>query len=817
MLNLKIKTMKKYIYIMLLNVMFPFLGISQNLTQTIRGKIYDKDNNLPLIGANVIILGSEPLIVTTSDVDGNFRLKNVPVGRITIQLSYVGYETKTIPNIVVNSGKEVVLDLNLQESAVMVKEVVIKPNINKGEALNKMSLLSARAVSFEEANRYAGAFNDPARTLTNFAGVTTQSGNNNIIVRGNSPKYVQWRLEGDEITNPNHFEDQNSSSAGMNALNNNLLATSDFYTGAFSPEYGDVLSGIYDVKLRAGNNEKFESTFGFGLIGTDFTVEGPFKKGYAGSFIANYRYSTSAIISGLGLVDFGGVPKYQDATFKFSLPTKKLGSFSLYGLWGLSSYLIKDIKRDFMSTPEDMGMRSDISEDFDKHSNLFNTGLSHILPINKNSFFQTNISYSENGNRDGVFDSKVIATTNSEGGIKLDTVDRTLNFKSKLKTSIYRAAITYNNRLNAKNKIQIGVKYIVSSFNHNQSQLKDTSNDRITLVDYKGNIGVLSNFISWEYRVNENITMVSGIHNMDVLFNHKVTLEPRIAVRWDLNSTNSVHAGYGKHSTMERTHNYFTQVELNDGSIVEPNKNLDLLKAHHFVLGYEKRFTENLIAKVEAYYQILYNLPVENVDTSYYSTINEGVDYKYVPLVNKGDGKNYGVELTLERFFANNYYFLINGSLYDSKYKSLEGVWRNTAYNGNYLINILCGKEFTNLGKKRNQVLSINTKLFYGGAMRIIPLLRDKQGNIAVDPVNNKYWDYAKAYDKKLDDNYYITISGSYKWNRHKTTHEFFLSIENVTDHRARISEYYDTSKPNSIGYFRQTSLFPNFMYRVYF
>ena len=189
-----------------------------------------------------------------------------------------------------------------------------------------------------------------------------------------------------------------------------------------------------------------------------------------------------------------------------------------------------------------------------------------------------------------------------------------------------------------------------------------------------------------------------------------------------------MHAGYGMHSTTESVHNYFTKIPQDDGSYIEPNKNLGLLKAHHYVLGYEKRFTENLVGKIEVYYQYLYNLPVENNDTSYYATINEGIDYKYVELVNKGIGKNYGVEISVERFFDNNFYFLINSSLFDSKYKSLEGVWRNTRYNNNYIVNILFGKEFKNLGKKQNQTLALNTKIFFEGGQRYIPLIKRCSG-----------------------------------------------------------------------------------------
>ena len=268
---------------------------------------------------------------------------------------------------------------------------------------------------------------------------------------------------------------------------------------------------------------------------------------------------------------------------------------------------------------------------------------------------------------------------------------------------------------------------------------------------------------------------------------------------------------------MESVHNYFAKVTQKDGSIIEPNKDLDLLKAHHFVVGYEKRFTENLRAKIEFYYQKLYNLPVENLDSSHYATINEGLEFRYVDLVNKGTGNNYGVELTIERFLHHNFYFLINGSLFSSKYKSLEGIERNTQFNGDYMVNVLFGKEFMNLGKKKNQILSLNAKIFFGGGQKIIPLLRDAQGKIAVDAVNGKFWDYKKAFNDKIDDIYQVTVSASYKFNKRKTTHEIYLNIDNVTNVIGKISEYYDEREPNSVGYVKQFGVFPNLMYRVYF
>jgi hypothetical protein len=389
--------------------------------------------------------------------------------------------------------------------------------------------------------------------------------------------------------------------------------------------------------------------------------------------------------------------------------------------------------------------------------------------------------------------------------------------QSRIENSAIRGAITYSNKINSKNKIQIGTKYTLYNFNYFQNAWSDKEASLINVNDFKNNLSSISNFISWKHSFNENLTIVAGLHNMNLLSRNVSTIEPRLSVNWKIDNTNSVHLGYGMHSTTENIHNYFTKIQQEDASFTEPNKNMGLLKAHHFVLGYEKRFTDNLIGKVEAYYQSLYNLPVENNITSSYATINEGIDYKYVELVNKGRGKNYGVEISLERFFDKNFYFLINGSLFDSKYKTLEGVWRNTRYNNNYIVNILFGKEFRNLGRKQNQTMALNTKVFFKGGERYIPLLRDAQGNVAVEPEKDRYFDFSKAYNNKLDNIILLNLSVSYKFNKPKATHEIFLDLMNLTDSKGRISEYYDLSKPGKVGYITQFGFFPNLMYRIYF
>lgn len=790
------------------------------LKQTVRGTVYDNDTKLPLIGATVVISGSDPLIGTTTDVDGCFRLENIPVGRIDIKISYMGYAEVSAPNIEVISGKEVVLRFEMHEQVLKLNEVTITTDRKRGEATNDLSLLSSRSISVEETKRYTGGMDDPARTVTSYAGVMpTPNGGSDIIVRGNSPKYMQWQLDGVVIASPYHMDDQNASVGTLTALNKYLLTTSDFYTGAFSPEYGNVLSNVMDMKLRRGNNENFEATVGVGLMGTDVTLEGPFKKGYSGSYLVNYRYSTVSLINKLGLLgeDVEGVVNYQDATFKVVLPTKKAGTFSMFGLGGLSGFDFKNIAADGVSTPLRVADAS-IVKDYDKKANLANLGIINILPISGNSYIRTSLSYSSTGYTDDMFEKKSFPVYSDNGEFQFDSISNGVNtFKSQVRNSTYQAASTYHTKLNARNKIQIGTRYIVNNSIYNQDIYDEITNGLVKVTDFSSEVNSLSNFISWKFNVTEKITLVSGLQNMNVLLNKKSTLEPRIALDWQLNKACSFRLGYGKHSTVEKAHNYFTKVRQPDGTYTEPNKDLDLLMADHYVLGFEKHFTNYLKAKIELYYQHLYNLPVEDNDTSYYATINEGINYRYVKLVNKGVGENYGIEFTLERFFDNNYYFVLNSSLYESKYKTLEGVWRNTMYNGNYTVNLLAGKEFKNLGKKQNKILALNIKAYMAGAQRYIPLLRDANGNVAVDPENNQYWDYSKAYNNDLVHVYNVNLSISYKINRANSTHELFLDLMNVIRSDAHLSEYYDESQPNNIGYQKEMIFLPNLMYRVYF
>lgn len=756
---------------------------SQNITQTVRGQVIDRDTKIPLPGVNVIVNGSVPAKVAVTDEKGNFHLDGIPVGRVDIKLSYVGYEDMIIPNILVSSGKEVIVNPELQESLTQIEEIKITAKKNKADVLNEMALVSSRSFSVDETKRYAGSINDPSRMVSSYAGVTSDpAGNNDIVVRGNSPKGILWRLEGIDIPNPNHFSDEGSTGGPINALNSDMLSNSDFYTGAFSPEYGNVLSGVFDMKLRSGNNEKREYSFGFGVLGTDLTLEGPFKRNYAGSYLVNYRYSSLALLNNAGIVDFDGIPKYQDASFKCVTPTKNIGTFSLFGLGGISH---------IFETEE---YRQGVTEKTDYSSRLGVIGLNHTYSFNDNNYLKTSLSMTGNGSgydEDEQIDSAVH------------------NNKGHWYKTCFTASTALSNKLNSKNRIVSGVTYAYYNYDLFESEWDSDLSRQVEYINTKKGAGLVQAYTLWKYRLNNNVTFVNGVHFLNFLLNKKFSIEPRAALKWQINNKHSLNFGFGVHSKIESIIAYNTILTNPDGKVTLPNINMDLTKAQHFVSGYEYRINNNLNAKMEVYYQYLYNVPVENVDSSIYSMLNSDEGYIDRAMVNKGAGRNYGAEFTLERYFNKSYYFLLTTSLYNSTYKTLEGKERNTKYNGNYAVNFLIGKEFK-LGEK-SKILGVNAKFFYQGGRRYLPL------NIDASIAQNKsVWNYKKAYENKLDNIFQINLTMSYRINRLRAGHEFVVEVLNLSNNQARIQEYYNRYK-GVREYDTQLSLLPNFMYRIHF
>ncbi|MBN1767701.1 MAG: TonB-dependent receptor [Prolixibacteraceae bacterium] len=762
---------------------------AQTFTQVVRGTVIDADTKAPIPGANIVIAKSNPFVGTVSDIDGIFRLENITPGRITLYVTCVGYEKLTVPNLAVISGKESFLELEMTQSFEMLKEVTVKNGNGKGnEVLNEMAIVSARAFTVDETKRYAGSLDDPSRMVSAFAGVTSDaSGINEIIVRGNSPKGVQWRLEGVEIPNPNHFSHQGNTGGPINALSSNMLGTSDFYTGAFAPEYGNVLSGIFDMKMRTGNNEKHEFTLGIGALGIDLAAEGPFKKGSRSSYNINYRYSTLSLIDQLNLVDFGGVPRYQDLSFKTNFITKKAGTFSFFGLGGYSEIDVNQLDKN-----EETVFRGTQISKFGV------VGLNHLLLINQNSFLKTTVSASNNGSwfeAESRFSDKQFYES-----MKRDWDNNTLQFSTR-----------YSNSINNNLRVVFGIEYKHMFYNMNDQLRYQNNFTWRTNIDMEENTGQFESFASIKYRIARNLNMVGGLHYTNFLLNNSQAIEPRIAVKWNTSPRSNFNIGYGKHSMPENIVTYFTQVYDDNMNASTPNKNLGLTKANHFIAGYEHRILKNINAKLELYYQNLYDVPVENLETSSFSVLNDAGNLTFVALVNEGKGRNYGAEFTLERYFNNSYYYLFTSSLYKSEYMTLTNEWYNTMFDGNYAFNFLIGKEFILGRPERGNTLNLNSKILFNGNRKYLPVDLEASRNLG-----STVYDYSEPYTKRLDNIFQVNFTASLKLNRKHVTHEILLDFYNLLNNQASVSKYYN-EYTETIETAKQLALMPNVMYRIHF
>ncbi len=776
---------------------------SESITQTIKGRITDVENKLPLPGANIIVLNTEPLIGGVSDTDGYFRLEGVPVGRVSLKITYLGYLPMELNNLNLSSGKEMVLDISLEEQVIQGEEIVFVFKRDKTKPLNNLTTISARTFSVEESNKYAGSLGDVSRMAANYAGVQgTDESTNDIIIRGNSPNGLLWRLEGVDIPNPNHYGQFGASGGPISMLNNNVLANSDFITGAFPSEYGNALSGIFDLKMRSGNYDNHEFLAQMGLNGFELGIEGPISKENRSSYLINYRYSMMALM--MLFVDYGtgtGIPEYQDVTFKFDFPTKKLGRFNIFGLGGISHIEFLNSEQDSADIEDSYYDWSDWEYDAVSGSRMGVIGTNHTYIFNESIYTKVNLAYTYH---------KTI-----NGSDSLSTEDRSPIpwYRQNFTETNYFASFLLNKKFNSSHNIQTGI--IMKRINLNLvDSLYEASKGGFEIMrDHDGSTYLYQPYIHWQFKPNNALTFNFGLNYEYLTLTNKSSWEPRVGVRWSFNENKSLSFAYGLHSQIPYILSYYEKVEQPDGSYVNPNTELSFTKAHHFVLGYDWNYTSNSRLKVEAYYQSIFNAPVQADEESSLSMLNNGTFSGEISeyLENTGTGYNYGLEVTLERFLSKGFYYLFTSSLYDSKYKGSDGISRNTAFNGNYMVNILTGKEW-NIGKKeKNKVFALNGKITSAGGRRYTPVDVEQS---AID--NETVYDYDQAYSRQLDGFFRMDFQISYRKNGKKATQEYALDIKNVTNRKNPLFNRYNLQAQEEVIIY-QAGISPMLTYRIMF
>ncbi len=742
---------------------------AQGLTETVRGKVIDKDSHQPLFGVNILILNTDPPQGAVSEADGSFKIEKVTVGRHSLRFTYVGYEEAVIAELFVSSGKEVQLTVEMQEKVNNISEVVITSGKDKAEANNEFASVSARSFSADEMSRYAATQNDPARVVQSFAGVMTSGDDNNqIVVRGNSPAGIMWSMEGIEIPNPNHFSSgEGSSGGGVSILSANVLGNTDFFTGAFPAQYGDALSGVFDLNLRKGNTDKHEFTIQAGILGLEAALEGPFSNKYNGSYLVNYRYSTLQLLGYLGL-KFAGVslPQYQDLSFNFNLPAKKAGTFTVWGIGGLSTInqtAVHDtLKWNNINDKTEYGQNQ-------KYGVLGATYL-YMLKDNK-TYLKAVVAYEY--------------TNDQETNDTLSNSYAPFNLGGdKFLYKTLRASLVLNKKLNSKNQLRAGAIFSNTQYNLFNNAYNYQYNYMQTLVNNVGNTSLYQGYIQWKHRFSETLQINTGLHLTYSAFNNKFYIEPRAGGEWKITQSQTLSFGVGLHSRADAMSTYFSYVDTVNGVKKYPNQNLDFTRALHAVLGYNFNFKRDYHLRLEAYAQYLFSVPVgADSANNTYSGLNYAGGFVQVPLAGKGVGYNYGIEITLEKYFSNHFFFMYTASIYQSKEKALDGVWRSTTYDVTHVMNLLGGKEFV-IGKNKASVFGINLKIIWRGGERYTPV--DLPNSILQ---NQTVYENNNTNSLKIPDYFRMDAGIYYRRNTKKYSWTLSFDGQNVTN-RLNVEAY---------------------------
>lgn len=767
---------------------------AQNYTQTLKGIVLDKAVKTPLIGATVALMSVEPQRGGATNVDGRFNIGAVPVGKHTLRVSYLGYKDILVPNITVNSGKETDLIIELEENILTTKEVVVHAKIDKQKPLNELSTVSARTFSVEETQRYAAAINDPARMASSFAGVAmSNDGSNYLAIRGNSPTGMLWRMEGVDIPNPNHFSSVGTSGGGISILSAQVMSNSDFVTGAFAAEYGNALSGVFDLKLRKGNSEKREYTLQAGFLGLDAAAEGPFRLGkQTGSFLVNYRYSTLSVISKLGVNIGDAQTDFQDLSFNIWMPAGKAGTFTLFGMGGLS-------RQQYHGEADSLLWKDNTDKRYvyDFLANTGVVGITHSLVIGNNTSLKT-----------------VIAASGTQNGGQTDRFkdDYTLRreYDNDHQQTKVTVSSTLNHKFNARHFLRTGAYVNFQGFNFSQHAWDDEQGRLEEQLKNKGTATSINTFAQWQYRATEKLTLNAGAHAFFFLLNNTYSIEPRAALKYAFTERQSLSFGYGMHSQMQPLGLYFTKVENGD-EITMPNQNLGLTKAQHFVLSYDQSLPGNWRLKPEVYFQALSNVPVNSDVQDAFSALNVVDGFVDKSLTNKGKGRNYGFELTAEKFLTRGFYFLLSSAVFQSEYQGSDGVWRNTRFNAGFVNSLVAGKEWDwNRGRK-NRTFGLNMKMTAMGGLREAPI--DLAASIEK---GETVYDETHAFEDRMPDYFRLDMGVRLKRNYAHLTTTLALDVQNATNRQNIFGRYFD-EKAAAVKYYYQAPLIPVLSYKLEF
>lgn len=733
---------------------------NQGMSGTIQGTLLDKETKTPLKGGNIIIVHTT--LGAATDHEGKFIISNVPVGNHTLKLNYIGYRSILKTDVIVKSQRITYIQGELEMVALETESVTIHTGYFTKSVEEPVSTID---FSYEEIRRAPGSAGDVSRillSLPSVAKVNDQS--NNLIVRGGNPIENTFFIDNIEIPNINHFPTQGSSGGPIGLINVDLIQDVTFHTGGFSVLYGDRLSSIMDITFREGNRAEFDGQIDLNFAGFGTVLEGPL--GQKGSYLLSARRSYLDFVVKIFNVGSTVAPSYGDYQGKLTgdiNPNHKLIFLAIFG--------------DDHNTPDrKIGEENDMTHYGNQDIYENTMGLNWRALWNKNGYSNTSIGYTSSKFLEDFYETNTGLYTT----------------KNRSHEQIIKFRNINHFRLSQWMSVDFGIesKSLIFDYNNWYAETTDDFGSLVPALTLEEKVSAFKtgSFINLIIKPFNRLTTTWGLRNDYFSYNENINLAPRVSFSYQVTPQTSISALTGI---------YYQNLPLLLLSQDVENKSLKDPLAIHIVLGIDHLLTENTRFTVELYQKRYKHLPLDPqqphdfvIDGSFYS--------QHGSLNNLGQALSYGIELTVQKKLAKDFYGLISGSWFRSRYKDGNDLWRNRCFDNRYNFSI-------EGGYKPNRNWEFSMRWIYAGGTPYTPMDIE-----ASKLVQRPVYDSNRINVSRYPDYHSMNVRFDRRFHFTQTNLIFYLSAWNVYN-RKNIAEYFWNDKKQKPDTIYQWLLLPIF------
>lgn len=740
------------------------VSLAQEPLGAIRGKVLDAENMQPLTGVNVFI--PDLRVGCSTDAEGNYEIPKVKVGSFSIVYSYIGSEKVVNTDVIVRSGRTTYVNVEMKRSSVSMQGVEVTAGY-----FNQTEVQHVSAVSFssEEIRRSPGAGGDVSRVISGLPSLAKiNDTKNSLIVRGGSAVENGFYVDNIEIPNINHFPVQGSTEGPIGIINIDLVENVNFYSGGFSSLYGDRLSSVMDLKFREGDRNSYEVQLDMSMQGFGGVVEGPINGGN-GSFVLSARRSYLDLILDL-MNEKVGLPVYSDAQAKV-----------VYDLDGDNKMTLIDvfsIDGQKMNQADALENKNDVFIDYAYYSNTAGLNWRHLW--GKTGYSNTSVSHT-------------YSKTNAK---YFQTRDAKFLFDNNSLEEEYRLRNTNHLFLSNELKIEFGIdaKGFVNNYNQFYNDYQDMFGQPIpSLLLSKGldtyKLGV---FAGLEWEPFSKLTIKPGLRFDYYSYNKAADISPRFSTTYEIDKVTSLTGTAGI---------YYQNIPWVIAAQKDEFRKLSNPKSYHYIIGLERLLTESTKLTVEIYDKDSRNFPMDPMQQSLFlfdQAVVEHVFMAHPTLVSTGEANSKGIEVTVQKKLAKDFYGLVASSYSKARYKGLDNKWYDRLYDNRFTF-------AAEGGYKPDEKWEFSLRWIYAGGAPYTPF--DEEASRAAF---KGIFDETRVNGARLPDFHSLNIRADRRFNFQSSALVVYLSVWNAYA-RQNIATYYWSEIDNEVAAEKMWGILPVF------